>query len=1083
MADGGDQARGLLVSGRFAELEDALCERVLEHKRGHPLAPLSIVVGSAAARTRIGDLLVRRLGATANVRITTMAALARDLTARSPGAPPVVLAGQARERLVRRLVAARGARGLEYFGPVCERPHFARALAATFADLREATIDPAAPWALAAIGAQTARSRGKASDLESLFVTYCGELHRRGLVDGAGLYLEAAAAALAEPAEGATIFYGVYDVNEAQEELLVALLRQGADLFVPVPRGGGGDGAAVLDAARALGMVGRPVAAPEASDDLARVAALWEAQQGPARDPLRLRGDGSLRVVSVTDERVESRESVRAVIAALDAGATAWDCAVLVPHTDDVERLAAALEGAGLPVACRRRDRSPGPRILARLLDCLAPPAGESFARRAVVDLLLTAPLSSSDAAPRETALWLDEARRAGVVAGLDQWVERVGRRASGLERRVKDLEARDEMPAGEDDDGAPQKLDALRVRLRAARSLVGAVCALSEACAALPARAAWAEWAAALGRLAEAVFSASEAASAADAAARVAALEVLGEQVDVVEVAAALRELLGDSRVQAGRVGREGVAVLTPLELRGLRFHSIVFTGLAEGGFPARGRPDPILGDAERQRLAGQSGVRLPLAESRDAEATLLFAFACEAARARLTLVAPRTDAATGRPRLPSRLLLRLASLAAGYPVGVDEFLSGAPLAPVWRTIGGAPKDDAGTGSVWVDERERDTASLLALSEDGQRTAARRYLATVLDDASATGRRLAMWRAARSPEPGLWDGLLGAEGRAALAGLETRRPFAAETHPTRLERYIDCPFAFLLRDVLSLEAPDEPGDGLEMDPAEYGTLAHEILQLTYEAVIERDLPCDGALAALDSAWTTACAAAESRGVTGAALAWEVRRRVLRDDLRETVRRDPVFRSGEGRPVAVEWCFGEAYGRPVVLELSGGRRIRFAGRLDRVDETPSGARVVDYKTGRGGTEHRRLRDGLGVQLPVYQRAVRQCGDQRYAEITCLYRFATRKGGFQDLSLAEDESAAGTRLERLVAEVVALVEEGVFARSTSGRCDFCDVAYACGVTAWARARKRQADSLHDLVRLQTSGPEEWGGDDA
>ena len=388
-----------------------------------------------------------------------------------------------------------------------------------------------------------------------------------------------------------------------------------------------------------------------------------------------------------------------------------------------------------------------------------------------------------------------------------------------------------------------------------------------------------------------------------------------------------------------------------------------------------------------------------------------------------------------------------------------------------------------ADTEPVWVDERERDTAALLALSEGGRRTAARRYLAAVLDDAATTGRRLAMWRASRSPEPGPWDGLLGVEGRAALAGLEGRRPFAAEMHPTRLERYVGCPFAFLLRDVFSLDAPDEPGDGLEMDPAEFGTLAHEILQLTYEAVIERDLPRDGALAALDSAWASACAAAESRGVTGAALAWDVRRRVLRDDLLETVRRDPVFRSGEGRPVAVEWRFGEAHGRPVVLELSDGRRIRFAGRLDRVDATPSGARVVDYKTGRGGTEQKRLRDGLGVQLPVYQRAVRQCGEQRYAEITCLYRLVTRRGGFEDLPLPDDEPSAGARLERLVAEVVALVEDGVFARSTGGRCDFCDVRYACGVTAWARARKRQDETLYDLVRLQTSGPGEEGGGDA
>ncbi len=93
---------------------------------------------------------------------------------------------------------------------------------------------------------------------------------------------------------------------------------------------------------------------------------------------------------------------------------------------------------------------------------------------------------------------------------------------------------------------------------------------------------------------------------------------------------------------------------------------------------------------------------------------------------------------------------------------------------------------------------------------------------------------------------PGAWDGLLGGEARAALA---ERHPFfAAEMHPTRLERYIDCPFAFLLRDVLRLDAPDEPNDTLEMDAREFGTLAHKILFETYERVISEELPLAGAL-------------------------------------------------------------------------------------------------------------------------------------------------------------------------------------------------------------------------------------------
>ena len=55
------------------------------------------------------------------------------------------------------------------------------------------------------------------------------------------------------------------------------------------------------------------------------------------------------------------------------------------------------------------------------------------------------------------------------------------------------------------------------------------------------------------------------------------------------------------------------------------------------------------------------------------------------------------------------------------------------------------------------------------------------------------------------------------------------------------------------------------------MDAREFGTLAHEILQLAYARVIAGELPLDGALAAVTAAWEPSCAEAEGRGVTGAA--------------------------------------------------------------------------------------------------------------------------------------------------------------------------------------------------------------------
>ena len=1065
MTGGADAHLGLLISGRFPELEDALCERIAELKRDDALAPLTVVVGSAAVRTRVGDLVVRQLGAVANLTVATLGRLAADLVAAERGAPPVVLGGLARERLVRRLVAERAGE-LEYFRPVVDRPHFAQALAATLTDLREACVHPDSSWsdAVAAASPAVATSGAKARDLDRLYGAFCAELESRQLLDGAGVQLAATAAVSAHPLSGAVVLFGLYDLNQAQESLVRALVVGGADVFVPVPAGAARTALTTLDVALALGLVEEQAAVPPAVRDRARLRCIWG--EVASDGPLTLAGDGSLAVVSVSDERAELREAVRAVLGAVEAEASSWDCALVVPHGDAVELAAAALAEAGLPVACRVPDRSEGPGLLVRLADCLAPPAGEAFSRRAVIDLFAAGPLRAGGEAG-ETAMWLDEARQAGVVAGPEQWTSRLASRRRGLERRLEELEARGAVAGEDDEDEVSVKAEAARRRLAAVRGLQTAAGALVQACGDPPERAAWAEWAEFFSVAIAAVFGEQAADEARDAAARLHALSVLDEQVGLDEATGVLRDLLAGARVPRGRIGRDGVAVLTPLELRGLSFHTVVFTGLAEGGFPARGRPDPLLGDAERRRAGSALGVRLPLAEQRDAESLLLFAFACEAARERLVLLAPRSSAADGRPRLPSRLLLRLASRAAGRPVGLDEFLEGEPLSPVWRRLAGSPgfSEDV----MWVDERERDTALLLALGAGGRRGAATGYAAAVLGDGDATARRFGAWRSARSHMPGPWDGLLGSGARAALGAVH---PFDAEMHPTRLERYVSCPFAFLLRDVYGLDAPDEPGDSLEMDAREFGTLAHGILQRAYEQVIHEDLRREGAMAAVVEAWEVCCAEAEHRGITGAALSWEVRRELLREDLLETVRRDPVFSDPASRPVGVEWRFGESVDRPVVLELPDGRAVRFAGRLDRVDETPSGACIIDYKSGGGGTERNHIKERLSVQLPVYRLAFRQAGWGEPTTISCLYRLVTRRGGFEDLDLPQAEAASTHRLQALVATAVALVDAGMFPRTTRQRCEYCDVRYACGVSGWARARKREHELLDPVVGLQS-----------
>jgi len=333
MTAGDDQARGLLVSGRFAELEDALCERVQELRRGRSLAPFTVVVGSAHVRTHVGDLLVRQLGAVANISVVTLARFAADLVAANRGAPQPTLAGLARERLLGRLIAARE---LAYFAPVQSRPHFPHAVAATFADLREACVAPASAWARAAVGqgaaADLPRDAAKAADLQELYGAYCDELARRGLADRAQLLLDAADAVRGAPARAHTpaaaeavrsvskpsharvILYGIYDLNQAQEALVAELLGAGADLFVPIPRGGSGSGAIALEVANRCGLAEQRLEAPAAVVDLERLAELWRASRPACAPTVELRGDDrTLSVVSVPDERAEMREAARAV--------------------------------------------------------------------------------------------------------------------------------------------------------------------------------------------------------------------------------------------------------------------------------------------------------------------------------------------------------------------------------------------------------------------------------------------------------------------------------------------------------------------------------------------------------------------------------------------------------------------------------------------------------------------------------------------------------------------------------------------------------------------------------------------------
>ena len=1099
---------GLLFTGGFPQLEADLADRVRELRDGSPLEPLTVVVGSFALGGHVRRLLVAGLGAYAGIEVVTLDGLARRVAAiqsartaaGGDGLRP--LSWLARERLVRQLLAMRRAgAGLRYIEPVAETPGLAAAFVRSIDDLRQGRVD-------AGVDLRRAVVRGdKGADLGAVYREYCATLGTRALADAATVYEQAAS----WPGDGRRLLlYGLADLNGVQERFVRALAASGRlDAFVPVPPSGSAWSSVLAACLHEAGLEpsGRgPSRSLETSGAgqgdrraLERVEARLfdESAPRPAVAP-----DGSVAIVSAVSDRAEVREAARECLAQASR-MRFHEMAVVAPNGELADAVGEALLRLGLPVARSLPDGSRHVRGLAHLLDAIAPERGEAFERRAVVAFLLTSQLRDAPD-PALVALWADEARRAGIVAGEAQWRDRLRRHEGSLEARLASLSSDDEDDDGDGDGPTPAavKRVSLERRVAAVRALRLCMGRLFKAAARLPSGASWTDHADRLGSLVHDLVELPADAGISGELGQLAALAAVERSASLHEAVATLREALAGRRIRHGSLGERGVAVLTPLQCRGLAFRLVVCVGLSEAGFPPRPRQDPILLDADRLRIAQTAGAALPLAAQREAESRFLFAALFEAARERLVLVYPRLDAETGRPLLPSRYLLRVVRAltgadvppekwdeidagmfrrASGTPAGFLVGAHGAPVAPAPAGAGAPVRLDA------VDERELDVALLSTAAGDGRQArrmaVAAGYLASLVG-AGVAERRRRKWTALRDSGVGPWDAVI--TDPAVLGWLRGHDPFRDEVSPSALETYIRCPFVFLLTQVLGLVAPSEPAAEAEMEHTEYGKLAHEILHGVYQRAKDDALDRDGALRVLPEVAAAACAVKEEEGVTGAPVVWHARRDLLLEDLAHVVQTDPVFggdERGPGRPLELEWSFGEGHGRPVSLATPAAE-LQFKGRVDRVDVTDDGAlRVLDYKTGSGSAEDKRVKACRSVQLPVYLLAVRRCLARADQAIGCSYQMVTRKGSFKPIALPDDEDATLAGLAELCGAVAAAAADGLYPRSpvSTWGCGYCDLRYACDIDAWSHQRKRKA--LERLDVIQKGGACKEAGDDA
>jgi ATP-dependent helicase/DNAse subunit B len=905
-----------LITGPANAGKAELVLDVVRRELAHGSEPLLIVPTRADAQHYTRELAGD--GVAMGVRVERFAGLLDEIAIRAGVAEPA-LGAIARGRLLQALARRAWPDGEETASDGAPGSGFVRALGELFAELQVRRVTPAR--------LSRALERWRAADgvgeerpeLGGLFAAYRSELQRLRRLDREERSVRALDALRERPSRWSATpvaFYGFDDLTTLQLDAIETL---GAIVDAPVVVSLAYEPGRTAFAGRAATFHALAPLAREHRSLPARA----EHYAPPARAALshlerslfepgaaRVAHGAAVRLLEGGGERAELELVAREIVALLGEGVAAEEIAVLArPAGASPELLEEVFAAARIPLALQRRrpfaDTATG-RALIGLLNCVTSrrdTAGDqgSGGPRAggLADLLayLRAPglLEQPALADRlEVA-----ARRAGA---LDSDSAR-----SLWEQRHWPLEAIDRLSEAQERgttallDRAGRELNRLFVAPRRSQARVLDGEELDEAGAVSVARRAFAE-------LHELARLAPELAptSARELAALLASLTLLS----------------GESP-SAGAVG-----VLDPLALRARRVRALFVCGLQEGVFPARARPQPLLGEDDRRRLAEVSG--LHLGEHEDllaAERYLLYA-------------------ALSRPEE----LLVLSWHAAdddGQPTSRSLFVD-----DVCDLFDRSLFDDRARRALGASDAALG-ASEAALGDDAN-----------ADVASPAG---AITPPTRTDEP-LRDAQLLDELRA--------RPWSASA----IERFIACPVSWFVQRVL------RPGE-LDPDPEPLtrGALAHAALKDVFEGLRSETGSARLTAARLDLARELlAGALAENERTRPLSVAPERRgaaRRRLHADLDRFLQSASATDS-ELEPVALElgFGFGEDDDRGEASELAAfelGDGVRMRGRIDRVDAGPDGEAIVyDYKGKDPPASARWISDGK-LQVALYMLAVEE----------------------------------------------------------------------------------------------------------
>jgi len=512
-------------------------------------------------------------------------------------------------------------------------------------------------------------------------------------------------------------------------------------------------------------------------------------------------------------------------------------------------------------------------------------------------------------------------------------------------------------------------------------------------------------------------------------------------------QLASRVREMLMEHTLDAS-VPRPGALYVAPIDRAGHAGRTALYVvGMDEASFPPSASEDPILLDDDRAELTP----RLELMRDKPAAQTWHLLRLLGQAAGHVTLTAAVTTLADGAERYPSALFIQLAQ----------------QLSPTEEP------DDA-LGATWTLTRATHTALTdtqwfwAHRAHALQDVAARHYPALARGGDALRQRTADVFTS--------FDGALGQATPELVPGADDTI-FSS----SGLETLTGCPYRFFLRYVLGVDALREREEDPSrwLDALDFGSLLHEILHDFMEALGRHPTAADEErlLALVDS---KAVEWRETRVVPPNDVAYEADLKRLREAARIFLREEAGRTDVE--PVAFELSFGMGeragvhHPAPVTIPLGKDRTIQLRGQIDRIDRTPDGYELWDYKSGSDSpySAGDLLDGGRKLQWLLYAYALQQLIDRDPS----LSKAPIARSGYFFVS----EKTQGRRIadhplppEALAPELQPLFEmlaAGGFPKihkNGSAPCHFCEYQHVC---ADESTGKREA-----IARLESTAEDD------